>query len=170
MTRSKVASLLEKLSRIVPGVAGYQDRERRRDADKAVRDRIVALLARCRQLVSDRMNEISRAGGQGSLDTVGKLERVNTQLERIEDEIRYAPQGYAGWFDREGIALEDLERLFEHDLFLLEMAGRMADLVGPAVDLGTEKSWVKDLAQEIEAFRQAFDDRTSIVRGGEEKR
>lgn len=31
-----LAEQLERLARIVPGVAGYQDRERARDADKAV--------------------------------------------------------------------------------------------------------------------------------------
>jgi len=164
MTRSKAASLLEKILRIVPGIAGYQDRERRRDADKAVRDKVAASLARCRQRLSDDMNDVSRSGGRGSLCAVGKLERVNIRLERIEDEIRYAPQGYAGWFDREGVALEDLERLYEYDLSLLEIAGRMADLVEA---LDPEKDRVKDLERELEVLRRAFEDRTSVIRGGE---
>jgi hypothetical protein len=170
MTKSKAAALLEKLSRMVPGIAGYQDRERRRDSDKAVRDNIAALLARCRQRVSERMNEISHAGGRGSLFAIGKLEGVNTLLEHIEDEVRYAPQGYAGWFDREGVSLEDLERLYEYDLFLLEMAGRIPDIVGPAADCDTEKSWVKDLRREIEAFREAFGNRTQAFKKEGDKR
>jgi hypothetical protein len=152
MTKSKAAALLEKLSRMVPGIAGYQDRERRRDSDKAVRDNIAALLARCRQRVSERMNEISHAGGRGSLFAIGKLEGVNTLLER------------------EGVSLEDLERLYEYDLFLLEMAGRIPDIVGPAADCDTEKSWVKDLRREIEAFREAFGNRTQAFKKEGDKR
>jgi len=170
MTKSRVAALLEKISRIVPGVAGYQDRERRRDADKAVRSRVVASLTRCRNRLSDGMNEISRAGGRGSLSMVGNLERVNTRLERIEDEIRYAPHGYAGWFDREGVALEDLESLYEYDLSLLEIAERMAELVGSVEALGSEKDWMQDLGRELGALRQALDNRMSVIRGGEEPR
>ena len=170
MTKSRVASLLEKISKIVPGVAGYQDRERRRDADTAVRNKIVASLTRCRHRLSNGMSDISRAGGRGSLSAVGNLERVNTRLERIEDEIRYAPHGYAGWFDREGVALEDLERLYEHDLSLLEIAERMVELVGPVEALGSERDWMQDLGRELEALRQALDNRMSVIRGGEEPR
>lgn len=39
MTRSKAAALLEKIVRIIPGIAGYQDREMVRDTDKVVRER-----------------------------------------------------------------------------------------------------------------------------------
>ena len=35
MTRPRAAQLLEKLTRIIPGIPGYQDREKRRTKKKA---------------------------------------------------------------------------------------------------------------------------------------
>jgi len=107
MTQPKVAALLEKLTRIIPGIAGYQDREKRRDADKAVRMKAATEISRCRDLLSEAMNDLSRSGGLRNLRVIGNLERLVTKLDRIEDEMRYAPSGYAGWFDRESITLED---------------------------------------------------------------
>jgi len=168
MTRSKAADLLEKITRIIPGISGYQDRERRRDDDKVLRERIAETVARCRQRISDRMNHISRSGMKGGLGTIGKLEGVNVLLERIEDEIRYAPRGYAGWFDREGVNLADLEDLFDHDLTLLETAGRMEESIPSGVsDEGED--WLEGLKNELEALRRILKSRASVIRGGEER-
>jgi hypothetical protein len=167
MTRSNVAALLEKIARIIPGIAGYQDREKRRDADKSIREKTSANLAQCRERLGRIMNDLCRAGGPGSLRSVGKLERISTRLERIEDEIRYAPHGYAGWFDREGVNQEDLEYLYEYDLLLLETAERMPDMVGTAETVIRESNWVEELEKELAALRLTFENRTrTIVNGG----
>ena len=166
MTRSKGAVLLEKITRIIPGVSGYQEREKRRADDKALRDRVAETIARCRQKISDRMNHLSRTGGKGSLRAVGDLEAVNVLLERVEDEIRYAPSGYAGWFDREGVGLEDLEDLYEQDLTLLEIARRMEDRA-PSGEPEAGEEWVQGVKRELKDMRQAFEDRLSLLKGWE---
>jgi hypothetical protein len=166
MTRSKVATLLEKITRIIPGIAGYQDREKRRSADKAVREKAATGIAMCRERLGRVMDDLSRAGGAGSLRSIGKLERIGTRLERIEDEIRFAPHGYAGWFDREGINLEDLERLYEYDIILLETAERMPDLVGTVDDLVFSGGWVEELENELAALRLTFENRTKAIDNG----
>jgi hypothetical protein len=167
MTRSNVATILEKIARIIPGITGYQDREKRRDADKSVREKAASSLALCRERLGRVMNDLSRAGGPGSLRSIGRLERISTRLERIEDEIRYAPHGYAGWLDREGVNLEDLERLYEYDLLLLETAERMPDMVGTADSMIIESNWAQELENELAALRLTFENRTqAIVNGG----
>lgn len=168
MTRSKAASLLEKITRAIPGISGYQDRERRRDADKAVREKIASCLAGCRQRVSDRMNRLSRSGKKGGLGAIGRLENFNVLLERLEDEIRFAPRGYAGWFDREGVSLEDLEVLYEYDLTLLETAGGMEEAIPGGEPCG-EESWLEGLERKLEALRLAFEKRASVMSRGEGK-
>ena len=62
MTQSKAAALLQKITRIVPGIAGYQDRETRRDADRAVRVKAAGEVAKCRALLSEAMDDLSRSG------------------------------------------------------------------------------------------------------------
>ena len=145
MTQPKVAALLEKITRIIPGIAGYQDRENRRDADKAVRVKAADEVSKCKGLLSEAMNDLSRSGGFRNLKIVGNLERIVNRLERTEDELRFAPSGYAGWFDSVGITLEDLERLYEYDLGLLSAAQALSDYVGDTSSIGTDSDWTSGL-------------------------
>ncbi|MDF1535610.1 MAG: hypothetical protein P1S46_03795 [bacterium] len=159
MTKPKVGALLEKITRIIPGIAGYQDRENRRAADLAVREKAAAEVSRCRAGLADSMNDLSRSGGMRNLRAIGNLERIVTRLERMEDEIRYAPSGYAGWFDRTGITLEDLERLYEVDLLLLETSVGLAGCVGQVEAVGTGQDWTGDLEQALDRLAEIFDGR-----------
>lgn len=165
MTKPTVGSLLEKITRIIPGIAGYQDRENRRAADLAVREKAAAEVTRCRGKLADAMNDLSRSGGMRNLRVIGNLERVVTRIERIEDEIRYAPSGYAGWFDRTGINLEDLERLYEVDLLLLETSSRLSDHVGKVEAVGTEQDWTGDLEQALDQLEKLFEGRRKNLEG-----
>jgi len=167
MTQPKVASLLEKISRIIPGISGYQDRQKRRDADRAVRVKAAEEVARCRELLAEAMNNLSRSGGVKNLRAVGNVERVSTKLERVEDELRYAPSGYAGWFDREGITLEDLERIYEYDLGLLSAAQALTEYVGDTTHIGTDHDWTSGLEEALRDLRNAFEGRKRIMEGQE---
>lgn len=170
MTKSKAAGLLEKIGRIIPGIAGYQDRETRRDADQAVRSKAADEVARCRGLLSEVMNDLSRSGGLRNLRVIGSLERVSARLEHTEDELRLAPSGYAGWFDREGVILDDLENLYEYDLGLLSAARMLGDCVGDAASLGTENDWTSDLEETIDNLREAFSARKRVMESREDDR
>ncbi|MGD8352651.1 MAG: hypothetical protein PVJ01_00685 [Pseudomonadota bacterium] len=167
MTQSEAAALLEKITRIIPGIAGYQDREKRRDADKAVRTKAAGEVARCRELLSETMNDLSRSGSFRNLKVVGSLERTVTNLERTEDELRFAPPGYAGWFDREGVSLEDLERIYEYDLGLLNAAQTLLDYAGDSDRAATDQDWVTGLDEALGNLRDALEGRKRIVEGQE---
>lgn len=167
MTQPKVAALLEKITRIIPGIAGYQDREKRRDADKAVRVKAADEVLKCKGLLSEAMNDLSRSGGFRNLKIVGNLERIVNRLERTEDELRFAPSGYAGWFDRVGITLEDLERLYEYDLGLLSAAQVLSDYVGDTSSIGTDSDWTSGLDEALRNLRDAFEGRKRIMEGQE---
>ena len=91
--------------------------------------------------------------------------RLMGPLERLEDEIRYAPSGYAGWFDRTGITLEDLERLYEVDLELLERSGELAGFVGDVAAVGTDRDWTEDLEKGIAEVREIFEGRRKSIEG-----
>ena len=170
MTKPKVGALLEKIVRIIPGIAGYQDRENRRAADLAIREKAAAEVTRCRAKLADAMNDLSRSGGMRNLRVIGNLERIVTRLERMEDEIRYAPSGYAGWFDRTGITLEDLERLYEVDLLLLETSEGLSGYVRQVAAVGTEQDWTADLEQALDQLQEIFDGRRKTMEGTEDNR
>lgn len=167
MTQPKVAGLLEKIARIIPGIGGYQDREKRRDADKAVRTRAAEEVARCRELILEVMNDLSRSGGMKNLRLIGNLERLVTKLERMEDELRFAAYGYAGWFDREGISLEDLEKLYEYDLGLLSASKALPEYVGDVDHIGSDIDWTSGLEEAIKDLRNALEGRKRIMESQE---
>ncbi len=159
MSRSKVADLLEKLTRLVPGISGYQDREKRRSADKAVRERAAAAVLGCREKLLALMADLARTKGISSLESVGILERVAVKLERVEDELRFASYGYAGFFDRKGIDLGDLKTLYEIDIELLETSNNLNRLVEDSLPAPPASGWVKELDDAVELLSRSVSDR-----------
>jgi hypothetical protein len=94
---------------------------------------------------------------------VGNLERMATKLERTEDELRYAPSGYAGWFDSVGIAIEDLEHLYEYDLGLLSAAQALSEYIGDVSRIGTDNDWTSSLDEGLRNLRDAFEGRKRMM-------
>jgi len=125
-------------------------------------------VARCRGLLSQAMNDLSRSGGLRNLRVVGNLERMAAKLEHIEDELRFAPAGYAGWFDRVGISLEDLEKLYEYDLGLLSASRALPEYVGDATHIGTENDWTAGLDEALRDLRDAFEGRKRTMENRED--
>jgi len=98
-----------------------------------------------------------------NLRVIGNIERMATKLERAEDELRFAPSGYAGWFDREGITLDDLEKLYEYDLGLLSAALALPEYVGEATHIGTDHDWTSGLDEALRDLRSAFEGRKRMM-------
>ena len=87
---------LERLSRLIPGVGHYQDREGLRETDKRVRVHLAEKLAdlgRTLEETERRLTEAKRLDRLPALDRVARL--LNTQADRI----RFASYGFAGVFD-----------------------------------------------------------------------
>ena len=81
--------------------------------------------------------------------------------------MRYAPSGYAGWFDREGITLEDLERLYEYDLGLLSASETLADYICTAEKIPVDPDWGVGLDEALRDLRNAFEGRRRALEGQE---
>ncbi len=165
MTRSKVAELLEQLSRIVPGIAGYQEREKRRDSDKAIREKAAAAVANCREKIAATIADLSRTGNMAAMKSIGALDRISTRLEKLEDELRYASYGYTGFFDGTGINEDDLERIYEYDLELLSEVENLEGLVPDQDPSEAGPSWLADLEKGIETANRSFRDRKKVFEG-----
>ncbi len=83
---------LERLIARVPGFRGYLGREQRREADKLLRDHGATRLER---VVRDLSGVIAKA----SLEQIGELQELVTQVEKLRAELRFADRGYSGFFD-----------------------------------------------------------------------
>jgi len=113
---------LEKLIDAIPGWGGYQKRERRRDADKLLRETLVTKLGEQRRRLDTAQKKLL---SHGRLDLVDDLESAVTQLKTFTDRIRFASYGYAGLFDAVKIREEELNQIYAYDAALLDYVERL---------------------------------------------
>src|SRR5919199_4157651 len=108
---------LERLGDKIPGYSGYVAKERRRDVDKLHREHLADRLRATKQPLNDLMRELSSSG---RLFEVGPVDRVLKKLDRVENRVRFASYGYAGFFDAVKIQEPQLDAIYRFDLSLVE--------------------------------------------------
>ena len=113
---------LERLIDKIPGWGGYQKKQRRRQADKLLRETLATKLGEQRRRLDAAQRKLITAG---RLDLVDDLESAVTQLKTFTDRIRVASYGYAGVFDAVKIEEEELGRLYAYDAALMDYVERL---------------------------------------------
>ncbi len=84
-------SCLERIARRVPGFAGYSDRDRRRDSDRALRHFVATRI--------DRIVPDLHVAAKGAPQTLAmELLGVIGDLESIRIDLDHADRDYAGFF------------------------------------------------------------------------
>ncbi len=115
-------SSVERLIDRIPGWSGYQQRQKRRQADKLLRETLADKLnAQRRRMDSAQKKLLSH----GRLDLVGRMESAVTQLKTFADRVRFASYGYAGLFDAVKIREAELKQLYDFDAALFEYVERL---------------------------------------------
>ncbi len=111
------AQKLEQLVRILPGVAGYQDKETSRETDKAIRLRLTAELEQVkRELEEDKRRLMAKK----DLALLPALDGVASKLDKLGNGVKYAGRGYRGRFDTYKLDQKKLDQLYTFDLGLLD--------------------------------------------------
>jgi len=126
--------LLQKLGALVPGYAGYADREKRRESDQALRLAIAARLGSARAALDRRSAECARTG---RFDVLDPLDALSRRVAALADGVRHAPAGYSALFDGAAIGPAELDRLLAFDLAVSEACARLveeAEALPSAVD------------------------------------
>jgi len=111
-------NFLERLADRIPGVAGYRDREARRDTDKRLREHLSRRLDRAREALDGARRAATDRGELGLLDTIGRLDR---RARRASDSLRHASYGYSGAFDQVKMREEELDRIYRFDMDLIDV-------------------------------------------------
>src|SRR5690349_19643186 len=158
-----VSSQLERLARFIPGVAGYQDREKARATDKELRMRLVQELRRLVHVLDDHKARLAEARDFSALP---RLDRLAGRLERLGRTVEFASRGYTGLFDLHPVDAERLDQLYAFGLFeALSVvraraeavrAADAAELVGAALHMG----------EALDDFEQLWDQRQRVVDAG----
>lgn len=152
----------------LPGFNGYFDREQRRSADKLLRETVAARYEEQWRRISALQRDLI---SQGGLAYVDDLEGAAIKLRQLIDRVRNATYGYAGFFDAVKIRSEELEMLYQYDLWMLSLV----DEIGRSIDnveasLGTDglPAAIRHLTGLAQASVEAFQKRSEVILGGAE--
>lgn len=128
--------LIGKVRNFLSGFVGYVDRENRREADKLLRETIAQRYEEQWSRISELQRQLVSAG---QLELVDDLEAATIKLRAFVDRVKGASYGYAGFFDAVRIHSDELEKVYEYDIALLEGAQNIANAVdNVAASIGSD--------------------------------
>ena len=158
--------IFKKILGMIPGFSGYIDRQKRRDADKLLRDTIANRFEQQWGRVSALQREFI---SQGQITFVDDLEAAAIKMRAFIDRIRRAPRGYSGLFDAVKINEQELTQIYQYDASMLDLA----DEIGRAIDnveasMGTEglPAALRNLTSKTQQCIDVYDRRSEVVFGG----
>ena len=137
---------LERLIAGLPGIAGYKNKEMRRDADKQVRDTFVNHLDEQRRRLVALQNDLLSAGG---LAWMADLERLVSRTQLLMDRVRTASYGYAPFFALQKVREPELERLAQFDRDLLNSLPKLSQTIDGLQAAVRANKGVKEAAQVV---------------------
>ena len=156
---------LTKLIGKIPGFKGYIERSSRRSADKILREQIANQYSIVRKRVGEIQQDFASSGELSYLDD---LETVATKLQTFIDKVSNAAYGYSGFFDAIKINEEELAKLYEFDVSLLDMADEVERAVeNVEASIGTDglPASVRHLICLSRDLVTTFDRRDEVVSG-----
>src|SRR5207249_829099 len=103
---------------------------------------------------------------QGKLDQLGQCDRLRAKLDKLISRIRGAMQGYSGIFDLVHVNEALLDRVYEHDMSLVQRVETLAEGIEKlAATTGGPAEALPALVTQVTDIEQAWDHRTDILRG-----
>ncbi len=155
---------LERLARLVPGVAGYQDKETSRDTDKSIRLRLASALEEIkRELEEDKRQLMKRK----ELSLLPTLDRLASKLDKLGNTVKYASRGYRGVFDTYKLGQQKLEQLYAFDLGLLErvesLKTQAEEIRGAHGDAAALEKVSENLGRSLDQFEKVFATRQDML-------
>jgi hypothetical protein len=106
----------------------------------------------------------------GHLDVLDDIEIGAIKLRQFIDRVKTAAYGYAGLFDAVKIKEEELEKVYQYDLTLLEMADEVSSAIDNLeVSIGTDgfPASIRNLNQKAQHSLDAFNQRAELLKFGE---
>ncbi len=162
------SSGLGKLLGKIPGLSGYMEKGRRREADQLLRDTIAARMEQARMDLGNVQAELSRDIVK-AIDHAEPLGRVDTGLRGLIGKIKDAPQGYAGFFDAVKVKEDDLARIYAFDENMLNYADQIqadVDALAKAVrDDGDIAGTIRLLDGNVREANTSWGSRDEVILG-----
>jgi hypothetical protein len=160
---SKDMDPFKKVLAKIPGFGGYIERQARRDSDKLIRDTIFKRFRELEGRVSGLQREFIK---HGEIMYVDDLEATAIKLRTFADRIRTATRGYSSLFAATKINEAELERLYEYDAAMLDLADeveRAIDNVHASVGTDGLPASLRHLESTAQKAIETFNRRDEVV-------
>lgn len=158
--------IVKKLLSKIPGFSGYIERQNRRASDKILRETIADRYETLWGRISSIQTELVSTGG---LEFIDDVERAAIKIRQFIDRIKHASYGYAPFFDAVKIREEELARVYEYDLALLDSASELERAVeNLEASLGTDglPAAIRHLTSLAQQAVDAYNKRSEVILGG----
>ncbi len=107
-------NIFEKISLLLPGYKGYNERDNKRNSDKILRDYIFIEISKLIKEILFNVDD-NYLG-----DDINKINFIIKKLKKIQDNIRFTEYGHSSLFSQYKIELKDLEKIYNVDFKMLE--------------------------------------------------
>ncbi len=155
-------NVVETIGRYIPGFRGYLEKEYRRESDRLVRMWIVDRLRQCKRVADGVARDLL---AHQRIQLLPHLDRIRGRLDAIMGRVDGAVAGYSGFFDYVRVNISILDRIYEHDVTLMQTVEHIAQRIESwqAETLG--QSEFDSLLDELEKLNRQWDARTHILEG-----
>lgn len=157
--------VIKKLFSKIPGFNGYIERENRRFSDKLLRETVALKYEKLWERLSGTQRDLIRQGG---IMYVGDVESAAIKLRQFIDRIKTASYGYTGFFDAVKVNKDDLARVYEYDLAMIDMADEVSlaiDNLEAAISTDGFPATLRNLVATAQKCVDVFDKRSEIMMG-----
>jgi hypothetical protein len=160
--------LIKKIELLIPGFRGYRKREDLRIADSLLRSQLADRIRIVRRDVEHCRETLTKNTELDLLEDAGSL--VN-QITMVEEKIRHAEQGYTGVSPDYRIEEDELNRLYEWDLRLIdhiEEINKNATILQQAVssdDTQNIRQQMDYMNKKLQDFQVVFEKRREVIAG-----
>jgi len=159
--------VIKKLFAKIPGFKGYVERVDRRNADQLLRDTISEKFAAQWQRISSIQRDLVNSG---QLEVLDDIEIASTRLRQFIDRIKTAAYGYSSFFESTKINEDELAKVYQYDLALVDLGDEIANAVDNLeASIGTDglPAAIRNLNQKAQDCVDAFNKRLELMKFGE---
>jgi hypothetical protein len=160
--------IFKKLLSKIPGFKGYVERTNRRMADKMLRSEVAERYEEQWQRISSLQRDLI---AQGEIGLIDDLEAASVKFRQFIDRVRTATYGYSSFFEAAKVNEEELARMYQYDLTLLELVEEVKhsiDNVETSIGSDGLPASIRALINLAQRCVDAFNRRGEVMRGGTE--
>ena len=154
---------IESMLRQIPGFRGYLEKDYRQESDHLVRRWMADRLQQSKRALDASMTALIDAG---RIDQLTVWERVKNRLDALINRLRSAVRGYSGFFDFVQVDVDLLDRVYEHDLALVQSVEKLAGAVEQTSGSADVSDTITaDWLRQIDEIDRQFSQRGEMLNG-----